>query len=422
MHLHAARQRLCNHAEVILRQRWVDGNRFSLLENGEAFFPRVYEAIAAAQKDIFLETFILFDDKVGRALQQALVAAAERGVEVDMTIDGWGSPDLSEEFISTLTKAGVRVHVFDPAPGIFRRVHLFRRLHRKLIVVDGSIAFIGGINFSADHLADFGPEAKQDYSVEVHGPVVSHMYSFAQAAVKKTRDRRRWFRRREPLAPMDKPQGALAAFVWRDNHRNRNDIERQYRLAIRLAQKRIVIANAYFFPGYRFLKALRHAAKRGVDVSLILQGNPDMPIVQYAASMLYHHLLSAGVKIYEYCDRPLHGKVALVDDEWATVGSSNLDPLSLALNLEANVMIRDREFNAELGKSLDRLMNESCKQLSIKDIEEPTWWRLTRSYFLFHILRRYPSWMGWLPTHAPSLKAAHRSQTTASVEAATQEA
>ncbi|WP_293779017.1 cardiolipin synthase ClsB [uncultured Oxalicibacterium sp.] len=407
-----------------MKQRWVDGNHFALLENGEAFFPRVFEAIAAAQKDIYLETFILFDDKVGRALQQALIEAAQRGVEVDMTIDGWGSPDLSEEFISALTQAGVRVHVFDPAPGMFRRVHLFRRLHRKLIVIDDTLGFIGGINFSADHLGDFGPEAKQDYSVEVHGPIVHHMYAFAQAAVKKTRERRRWFRRDRGATPRSfaEPQGALAAFVWRDNHRNRNDIERQYRLAIRLARQRIVIANAYFFPGYAFLKSLRKAARRGVEVSLILQGNPDMPIVQYAASMLYHHLLSAGVTIYEYCDRPLHGKVALVDDEWATVGSSNLDPLSLALNLEANVMIRDRAFNAELGRSLDRLMKESCKKLSIEDIQEPTWWRLVRSFFLFHILRRYPAWMGWLPTHAPSLKAAHRTQTTASVEAVTQEA
>ncbi|WP_188394338.1 cardiolipin synthase ClsB [Oxalicibacterium flavum] len=398
-----------------LKQPWVDGNRFALLENGEAFFPRVYEAIAAARKDILLETFILFDDKVGRDLQQALADAARRGVQVDMTIDGWGSPDLSPEFIAQLTDAGVRVHVFDPAPGIMRRIHLFRRLHRKLIVIDGETAFIGGINFSADHLADFGPEAKQDYAVEVHGPVVEHMYQFAQAAVGKRRERRRWFRRRAAPLPGESTRGAVAAFVWRDNQNHSNDIERHYRLAIRLAQRRIVIANAYFFPGYAFIKSLRKAARRGVDVSLILQGNPDMPIVQYAASMLYHHLLSAGVKIHEYCDRPLHGKVALIDDEWATVGSSNLDPLSLSLNLEANVMIRDRSFNAELNSSLERLMRESCRQVAIEDIKEPTWWRLVRSFVVFHILRRYPLWAGWLPAHAPSLQAAQQMQADTAV-------
>ena len=129
-----------------------------------------------------------------------------------------------------------------------------------------------------------------------------------------------------------------------------------------------------------------------------------MPIVQTAASMLYHHLLSDGVQIYEYCDRPLHGKVAVIDDEWATVGSSNLDPLSLSLNLEANVLIRDREFNATLGNSLQKLMDESCKKIDIRDLKESSWWRVTRSFLLFHFLRRYPAWVGWLPAHAPRVK------------------
>jgi cardiolipin synthase len=154
----------------------------------------------------------------------------------------------------------------------------------------------------------------------------------------------------------------------RDNRRHMDDIERHYRIAIRAAKKRIVIANAYFFPGYRFIKELKRAARRGVDVRLILQGEPDMPFVKTAASMLYHHLLRAGVKIYEYCERPLHGKVALMDDEWATVGSSNLDPMSLSFNLEANVIIRDRAFNQTLSANLDKLMCNACSEVT-----EKTW-------------------------------------------------
>ncbi len=395
-----------------MKQRWTDGNRIELLENGEEFFPRVFDAIAAARSEVLLETFILFDDKVGQGLHAVLCAAAQRGVQVDITIDGWGSPDLSEEFIAALIASGVRVHVFDPAPGIFRRIRLFRRLHRKLIVVDGSVAFVGGINFSADHLADFGPEAKQDYSIEVHGPIVDQMHGFALSAIRKTKERRRWLHSKisskissKKTLPTVSPAtgNAVAAFVWRDNDRNTSDIERHYRLAIRLARHRVTIANAYFFPGYAFLKELRKAARRGVQVSLILQGNPDMPIVQTAASMLYHYLLSAGVRIYEYCDRPLHGKVAIVDDEWATVGSSNLDPLSLSLNLEANVMIRDRAFNARLSEKLQGLMCDSCKEIDINELNESSWWRLIRSFVLFHFLRRYPSWVGWLPAHQPRI-------------------
>lgn len=406
--------------------RWVSGNKFRLLENGEEFFPRVFECIAAARREVVVETFILFEDKVGEELHAALHQAARRGVQVDLTIDGYGSPDLSPEFISTLVRAGVRVHVFDPGAKLWGwRTNLFRRMHRKIVVVDGERAFVGGINYSADHLADFGPQAKQDYAVEIEGPLVADIHGFVHRALAAGwRNagaeppeglRERLSGRARSLAGawradnIPAPAGeASALFVTRDNRKHTNDIERHYRAAIRTARSRVIIANAYFFPGYRLLKEMRGAARRGVDVRLILQGEPDMPIVKTAASMLYHHLLDAGVRIYEYCDRPLHGKVAVIDDEWATVGSSNLDPLSLSLNLEANVVIRDRAFNRELGERLDTLMRHSCKQIDREDLMKPSWWRTVRSYFVFHLLRRYPAWAGWLPAHAPRLTPAGR--------------
>lgn len=387
-------------------QQWTGGNSFSLLENGEQFYPRVFEAIAQARHEVLLETFILYEDKVGADLHAALLQAARQGARIEVTVDAFGSPDLSEQFVSTLTEAGVRIHVFDPAPKLFRRVNYFRRMHRKLVVVDGKHAFVGGINYSADHLGDFGPEAKQDYAVEIAGPLVAHIHHFMRAAIESGKRGTRWFHRRPEQPTRGTPPRAgngEGLFVWRDNHDHKNDIERQYRLAIRLARRRVVIANAYFFPGYTFLRELRKAARRGVEVSLILQGNPDMPIVQTAAAMLYYHLLRGGVRIYEYCERPLHGKVALVDDEWATVGSSNLDPLSLALNLEANVMILDRDFNRQLGASLQRLIANNCRRIEAQDLKEPGAWRKLRSFFLFHLLRRYPSWAGRLPAHAPKL-------------------
>lgn len=410
---HAARPVNEEHHDV--SQRWVAGNTFNLLENGEAFFPRVFEVIAAAQHEVLIETFILYEDKVGKALHAALVAAAKRGAKIDVTVDAFGSPDLSDEFVGSLTYLGVRVHVFDQAPRLFRRINYFRRMHRKLVVVDGTRAFIGGINYSADHLADYGPEAKQDYAVEAEGPIVAHIRSFMKAAIAEGKPGRYWFRRRpsEEVTESLPPAGtANALFVWRDNREHTNDIERQYRIAIRLARRRVVIANAYFFPGYTFLRDLRNAARRGVEVSLILQGNPDMPIVQSAAAMLYHHLLRGGVRIYEYCERPLHGKVAVVDEEWSTVGSSNLDPLSLSLNLEANVMIHDRDFNRVLSGSLELLMARGCRRVEAADLKESHTWRQIRSLFLFHFLRRYPSWAGRLPAHAPRLAPLQASRVT----------
>jgi cardiolipin synthase A/B len=189
----------------------------------------------------------------------------------------------------------------------------------------------------------------------------------------------------------------------RDNREHKNDIEHHYRVAIRAARRRIVIANAYFFPGWRFMRDLRRAARRGVDVRLILQGEPDMPIVKTAASMLYHRLLAAGVRIYEYCERPLHGKIALMDDEWATVGSSNLDPLSLSLNLEANVIIRDRAFNHVMARHLLYLMRHSCQQITREDIGDLAGWSWLRSWLAYHVARHYPDWLDWLPRHVPRL-------------------
>ncbi len=383
------------------RRAWTAGNHFDLLENGEQYYPAVFEAIAGAQHEVMLETFILFEDKVGLELQRVLIGAAQRGVRVDLTVDGWGTPELSQSYVAPLEAAGVRVRAFDPQPRVLGlRLHWFRRLHRKIVVVDGRSAFIGGINFSADHLTDFGPEAKQDYAVRFEGPLVAQVRGFALKQIGQEH---------RPLPPGPAPAAADAGtmeamFVTRDNGRRRDTIEREYRAAIRAARSEVIIANAYFFPGYRLLRALRRAARRGVKVSLILQGQPDMAIVRTAAQLLHRRLVQAGVDVYEYCQRPLHGKVAVIDGVWSTVGSSNLDPLSLALNLEANVMIRDRDFAAVLRANLDGLMREHCKRLDPQSFAQQPRWRVWTETLAYHLTRRFPAWAGWLPAHTPVIK------------------
>jgi len=379
---------------------WREGNRVRLLENGEEYYPRVFEAIAAARSEVFVETFILFDDVVGQQLQRALIDAAKRGLRVELTVDGYGSHDLPGEFVRAMVEAGVRMHVFDPRPRLLGfRINIFRRMHRKIVVLDGRLAFVGGINFSFDHLREHGPLAKQDYAVEVEGPLVADIRRLAESAVAPPR---RWWWRRPP-PPKDAAQvnvgNAVALLAARDNHRRRDEIELHYREAIRRARREIVIANAYFFPGYRLLRELRDAARRGVKVALILQGRPDMPWVRWVALTLYDYLLRAGVSIYEYCERPLHGKVAAVDDDWATVGSSNLDPLSLALNLEANVIIRDRAFNAQLREHLQQLMADRCEAITPEQAPPRTPWRQLLTFLAFHVTRHFPRWAGLLPGH-----------------------
>ena len=373
-------------------------HRMRLLENGEEYFARVGEAIDQARGEVLLETFILFEDKVGMDLHARLLAAARRGVRVELTVDGYGSPHFSPGFIAALADAGVGLRVFDPhRPLLGMRMHVFRRLHRKLLVVDGERAFVGGINFSADHLADFGPTAKQDYSVEVEGPVVRAIRDFMLAALGGDGTAEHW--RPTPEA------GGFASpvqFLARDNRRRSRAIEAEYRRAIRAAREEVLIANAYFFPGYGFLRDLRNAARRGVAVTLVVQGEPDTRIALTAARTLYRHLLESGVSIHEYCRRPFHGKVAVVDREWATVGSSNLDPLSLSLNLEANLFVRDAGFASALHARLQRLLREDCHVVDESRI--PPWrpWHVLTRPLLFHFLRRFPRWAGLLPAHAPA--------------------
>lgn len=382
---------------------WRPGNRVQLLENGEGFFPRAFAAIAAAQREVIVETFILFEDRIGHDLQRALIQAANRGVRVEITVDGYGSPDFSPTFLSELVAAGVHVHMFDPHPGwLGVRVNVFRRLHRKLLIVDGTRAFIGGINYSVDHLAETDPEGKQDYAVEIEGPVVGDILSFAKAALAGDGTGERWVH--PAIDPAQAHAGdAQVRFELRDNHRRRTSIEREYRRAIREARHEILIANAYFFPGWGFLRELRRAARRGVHVTLLVAAESDTPIAHPATRTLYRHLLRAHVDIVEYCERPFHGKVAIIDGTWATIGSSNLDPLSLALNLEANVFVRDAAFAAQLRASLDALRQRQCHTVDATSLGKRNWWTGLSRPLLFHVLRRFPRWAGLLPAHTPQL-------------------
>jgi cardiolipin synthase len=397
-----------------VNRHWVPGNRITLLENGEGYYPRVFDAIAAAEHEVLLETFILFDDKVGRALQQALLRAAGRGAEVHVLVDGWGSPDLPPSFTQPLLDAGVKLRSFEPAQRLFgARINMLRRMHRKLVVVDGQRAFVGGINYSIDHLDEHGPLAKQDYAVEIEGPLVGQIQAFCRASLEGPQPARglwlrRWLAMRDKDAGQDESgataahDGVRAAFVTRDNRSNRTDIERHYRAAVRSARERVLIANAYFFPGYRLLRDLRQAARRGVHVDLILQDQVDMPWAQRASKLLYGYLMRAGVRVYEYSERPLHAKVAVVDDRWATVGSSNLDPTSLSLNLEANVVVRDETFARHLREQIERLMQQRCERVRL-----PTpgplrsAWIALRSLLVFHAMRYFSAWARHSPDGAP---------------------
>lgn len=384
--------------------RWREGNQLRLLENGEQYFPAVFAAIAAAADEVLIETFILFEDSIGAELECVMAIAVRRGARVSLTVDGYGSEALSTAFVERMQGLGIALRMFEPFPRLFgNRINFFRRLHHKIVVVDHRIAFVGGINFSEDHLLASGPEAKQDYAVEVRGPVVDDIREVV-LSLEQARTRHSWLLRwraqKQPLAA-EGLRPAVALVATRDNHRHFDDIEQLYRIALRAARVRVVIANAYFFPGYRFLQELMRAARRGVQVQLILQGNPDLQLVSAITHTLYARLAKAGVEIHEYCERPMHAKVAVIDGVWATVGSSNLDPLSLALNLEANLFVADTAFAEVLTTRLDHLIKHSCKKLDPMQLKNAGWWWALFGVLAYHVSRHFPRLARRLPTSMP---------------------
>lgn len=343
------------------------GHRLGLLENGAAYFPALIEAIDAARHEVHLETYIFRADRVGQAVAQALTRAARRGVVVRLLLDGFGSRDLPGPVLDDLRNAGVEVQFFRPERwrGLLaslrplrRHRHRLRRLHRKLALVDGRVAFVGGINIVDDFDGGRLVHPRRDYAVRVEGPLVADAQASAFRVWRLVNWSRIGLRRAEDawLKPVVDAAGQQRAeFIARDSLRGRRAIERAYLKAIQGARLEIFIANAYFLPGLRFRHALVQAAQRGVRVVLIMQGHTDHPWYRAASRALYRYFLENGVEIFEYQASELHAKAAVVDAQWATVGSSNIDPFSLLLAREANVVVRDGDFATHLLASLEDL-------------------------------------------------------------------
>ncbi|MDI6746272.1 MAG: cardiolipin synthase ClsB [Rhodocyclaceae bacterium] len=349
---------------------FLPGNRLDLLKNGAEYFPALQAAIAAARSEIHLETYIFNADATGRRVVAALAAAASRGVAVRVLVDGFGARDFPQELGLMLVASGAMVEVYRAELGSFKlRRHRLRRLHRKLVVIDGCLAFVGGINV----IDDVSPPAPRlDYAVRVAGPLVATIH----ASVRHLWRLVGWakLQRRPPSLPVSPWSGeplagtTTAAFLIRDNLRHRRDIEEAYLAALAEARSEVLLANAYFLPGWRFRRALRDAAARGVAVTILLQGRVEYALLHYATQALYRNLLDGGVRIFEYHAGYLHAKVAVVDDCWATVGSSNIDPFSLLLAREGNLVVQDGGFATQLRISLQHALANGASEVALPDL------------------------------------------------------
>jgi cardiolipin synthase len=373
------------------------GNRLRLLVNGEQYFPELLAAIDAARRVIEIETYIFAEDNIGLRVMFALAAAAGRGVEVRLLIDGFGGGDYARRLVDELGVHGVQVRIYRPERWWRLERKLLRRLHRKIAVFDEQLAFIGGINLIDDHNVPahvrgrLGP--RFDFAVACEGPIVQAM----TLAV-----RRLWWTlsvarlrggagplptlRRMPRQPP--AAGRMAAsLLLRDNLRHRHTIERAYLRAFAAAREQAIVANAYFLPGRRFRAALLAMAARGVRVRLLLQGQPEYALQFHAQRALYGQLLAGGIEIHEYRVSYLHAKVAVVDDTWATVGSSNIDPYSLLLAREANVGVHDAGFARQLAAVLSEAIGRDSQRVDPAGYARRGWLARARDWCAFFVVR-----------------------------------
>ena len=392
-----------------------------LLQGGTEYFAALVAALDGSQDEVRMETYIFHMDASGRLVASALERAAARGVRVYLAMDGFGTPALPPEWAQRFDGSGVHWRIFSPLGwfGIFLPGQ-WRRLHRKLCVVDGSIAFCGGINILDDfHDPNHGPleEPRLDFAVRVTGPLVQDaleaMVRFwsrwalssqvrgnelpaawqtlqtSMRRVARDRSRPRDDAPSELPSRLDGPSGhsARAALVLRDNLRNRSRIERAYLKALGEARQEAIIANAYFLPGVRLRKAMVHAARRGVRVRLLLQGRYEYFLQYHATRPVYGMLLDAGVEIHEYAASFLHAKVAVIDSRWATVGSSNLDPLSFLLAREANVVVDDAEFAEALRSRLENAMAHGGRLVDAAEFANRPWRQRALEMLAFAAMR-----------------------------------
>ncbi|NJD36121.1 MAG: cardiolipin synthase ClsB [Betaproteobacteria bacterium] len=370
---------------------FLSGNRLRLLQSGGEYFPALIAAIDAAAHEVHLETYIFADDATGRRVGAALTRAAQRGVAVRVLVDGFGAREFAAGLGASLAAGRVEVMTYRPEVGWFGfRRHRLRRLHRKLAVVDGRLAFVGGINVIDDFDGGEAAAARFDYAISVEGPLVGRIHATMRHVWRLVR----WAHlgRRPPPPPALPPAppsdgSVLAALLIRDNIGHRHDIENAYLSAIAQARREILVANAYFLPGRRFRKVLLAAAERGGEVRLLLQGRPDHLLLHYATLSLYERMLSAGVRIFEYVPAHLHAKVAVIDSAWATVGSSNIDPISLLLAREANVVVRDAGFATELRASLASAIEGSAREIRAADLRRRSWLARLASRAAYGVVR-----------------------------------
>jgi cardiolipin synthase len=345
-----------------VEERFVAGHRVQLLRDGRQAFPAMLADIASARRQILLEMYWFDSDFTGRRFADALSAAAERGVEVAVMYDSLGSWEADEAMFDEMRARGVKVVEFNPLKPWRYRFRLDRlsvRDHRKILTIDGAVGYTGGINLSDKWgPVEEGGAGWRDDVVRVHGPATA---GFVRCF------HRTWTNEDGPplarvasVEPADDGDQAVRV-LGEASFRQRREIVRAYISNIYRARERIWLTNSYFVPNAVIMRALVRAARRGVDVRVLLPGKSDIEIVRLASRAMYERLMDAGVRLFELNVNVLHAKTAVIDGSWSTIGTFNLDYRSVRTNLEVNVSVFDESFGKLMEQSFLRDLEQSSE-------------------------------------------------------------
>src|SRR4030043_1445714 len=359
------------------------GHYIELLQSGEPFFAAVEKIIDEAKQFIHFQTYIIDEDETGIRIINALIRAARRGVRTYLLLDAFGTKYLSEEFIDSIEDSGILFRFFSPTLTT-KGFQLSLRLHSKVVMADGEVAIIGGMNFANRYHGSPGKKEWLDFAVLIKGPECVHILSI----IKKLWNKKfisKEERSREIIHTPVYFKEDIKIKVQQNNwYRRKIEILRSYRHALKTAQDRMIIFASYFLPGRNERKLLRNASMRGVDITIVLAAESDAPVFTRATIFLYDFILRNKINIYEYLPSNLHAKVATVDGKWSTIGSYNMNHLSDYASIEINVDILDDGFAHYFEEILRDIIKKECRQVTFEEYNRrQTWFSRLRGWYSY---------------------------------------
>ena len=369
------------------RHDYRDGHYIELLQSGENYFAACERVIDEAQLYIHFQTYIVDDDKTGRSFINALLRAAQRGVKIYFLLDAYGGTSFSKDLEKKIEDAGIFFRRFSPGL-ITKGFQLSLRLHHKVLLVDGNTTIIGGMNIADRYHGTADMKAWLDFAVIIRGPecvqvllILKRLWNKAFISKKE--------RSREVVHHIFQYEQNTKLKVLQNNwSRNKIEILKSYRSAIKHAQSRMIIFGSYFLPGRNERRLLRNASRRGVDIKIVLSAESDAPVFSRATNFLYDFILRNKIKIYEYLPSNLHAKIAVVDGKWSTIGSYNMNHLSDYGSVETNVDILDEEFVSRFEYLLNEILTSDCRQVTFEDYSRrKTWLFQLTDWFSYQMIR-----------------------------------